>query len=156
MGITYFVVSVIGVLLGTAFRAQALTVVSGAIFLSFTLTAIAAGYSVLLAIGIGLAAAYGTQLFYLIGLVLVFGDLATARDQVSARVRQRIERLLGLDIGDLGAVTRGSVDEAMHLELGTLAPSLATSLAREPQNPACASDYADHIRPVSDAGPVGA
>ena len=156
MGIAYFVVSVIGVLLGTVFRAQALIVVSAAILLSFTVTAIAAGYSVPLAIGIGLAAAYGTQLFYLIGLALVFGDLATARDRSQRVVRKRIERLLGLYIGDLGAVVRGSVEEAMHLELGTLAPSLATRLGSGPRNPAGGSDYAGDISPVSDAGPVGA
>jgi hypothetical protein len=107
-------------------RRQWLFVIATGVFVSWLAIGTWGGYRAVPLATIALAGLYGA---YLASLTLVFWVREGAENPKSVQAAQQsgaaavADRLLEVSIGDIGRTNPGSIDTAMHLELGTLSPA---------------------------------
>ena len=122
MQYAFMIAGLIGVLSGTRCSAKTLILISAITFLTSILIAYASGHSAGDAIDVAIALICTQQTAYYVSRSLAPGDAEIAQGAAWQNRENfaELERLLGIYIGDLGAVQPGSPEESMHMELGTL------------------------------------
>ena len=118
MQYAFMIAGLVGFLLSARCSAKTLILISLITFLTSTLIAYASGHSVGDSIDAAIALICTLQTSYYVSRIDV--EIAQGMALPNRETFAELERLLGIYVGDLGAVQPGSPEESMHMELGTL------------------------------------